>query len=267
MSQPDLKSIKALFLDMDGVLWSDKTEIGCLKEIFADIEKAGLKVCFGTNNATKTPEEYCAKLAGFGVHAEPEQFFSSAIATIDALHKAYPQGASIYVVGTDSLKKMLSDAGFEIRDEDAEKTDVVVAGADWNVTYQKIAAAMRLILGGAVFYATNGDLTFPTPNGWRPGAGMIVTAISCCSGAEPIMIGKPNPKMLYMTCEATGLKPEEFLAVGDRHETDILSGANAGAHTALVLTGFETEETLPKLDPQPEIVCKDLTELIGLFNK
>ena len=247
---------------MDGVLYTNKKEIGCLRSIFADIDALGLKVLYGTNNATKTPEEYCQKMAGFGVEAKPEQFFSSSIATVYQLKKDFPNGARIYVIGTESLKRMVRDAGFEIAEENV---DLVLTSADFNVTYAEISLGMRNAMKCGRHYATNGDMTFPTEIGWQPGAGMIVNAVEVCSGVKANIIGKPNPAMLLMACEANGLKPEEVLAVGDRHGTDILSGHNAGAHTALVMTGYETEETLPTLDPQPELVCKDLTELIGMF--
>lgn len=258
------REIKALFLDMDGVLWRSMEPIGDLKQIFTDIRAMGIIPLFGSNNATKTTSEYVQKMASFGVECAPEQFFSSAVAAAFKLREDFPDGARVHVLGTDSLKATIREAGFELADREA---DVVLVSMDWQVTYDKIAAAMTNIMDGARFYATNGDKTFPTAEGWRPGSGMVVAAVEACSGVEPYMIGKPNSLMIRMACEKWGLEPDEVIAVGDRHETDILSGVNGGAHTVLVMTGYETPETLPKLDPQPDLVCQDLTDLVELLKQ
>ena len=260
MSADSLKKVKALFLDMDGVLWTDKKEIGNLHEVFESIREAGLTVLFGTNNATRTPEEYCQKLASFGVHVEPEQFFSSGIGTVYQLRKDFPQGPRIYVVGSDSLKKTLRDNGFEVVEENAE---VVLASLDRGINYEKIARAMiEICEHGAKFYATNTDSTFVTENGWRPGGGIVSACIETCTGQKPFIIGKPNTVMIELACEQNHLAPDEIMAVGDRYETDIEAGLRFGARTGLVLTGYETAETVPFLDPKPDLICKDLAELV-----
>ena len=127
MDREALKKVRALFLDMDGVLWSDKEEIGNLHEIFESVRESGLKVFFVSNNATRTPVEYCEKLAGFGVSVEPEQFFTSGIATIRQLRTDFPDGPKVYVFGSPSLKKLLTDNGIEVVEENA---DVVLASMD-----------------------------------------------------------------------------------------------------------------------------------------
>ena len=106
------------------------------------------------------------------------------------------------------------------------------------------------------------DSTFVTEDGWRPGGGVMVNCVETCTGVKPFVIGKPNTVMIEMVCDAYGLKPEEILAVGDRFETDILGGINFGALTALVLTGYETPETVRKLDQKPDLICADLAEVI-----
>lgn len=260
MDKEALKNIKALFLDMDGVLWTDKKEIGNLHEVFESIREAGLTVLFGSNNATKTPDEYCEKLASFGVTVKPEQFFTSGIATVYQLKKDFPNGPRVYVFGSDSLKKLLKENGFEIVEENA---DVVLASLDREINYEKISRAMiEICEHGAKFYATNTDSTFVTENGWRPGGGVMVNCVETCTGVKPFVIGKPNTVMIEMACNACGLKPEEIMAVGDRYETDIEGGLNFGAKTGLVLSGYETPETIPVLDPKPDLICKDLAELV-----
>lgn len=263
MDKIALKKVKALFLDMDGVLWTDRKEIGNLHDIFESIRETGLTVFFGSNNATRTPEEYCEKLASFGVTVRPEQFFTSGIATVYQLHKDFPGSPKVFVFGSPSLKKLLSENGFEIADENA---DIVLASLDRDISYEKISRAMIEIREhGAKFYATNTDSTFVTENGWRPGGGVMVNCVETCTGVKPFVIGKPNTVMIEMACKNNGLQPDEILAVGDRFETDIAGGINFGAKTALVLSGYETDETIRYLPQQPDIICKDLAELIEIL--
>ncbi len=263
MERTALKKVKALFLDMDGVLWTDKKEIGNLHEVFESIRESGLTVLFGSNNATRTPEEYCEKLDSFGVAVKPEQFFTSGIATVYQLRKDFPNGPRIYVFGSPSLKKLLRDNGFEVVEENA---DVVLASLDREINYEKISRAMiEICEHGAKFYATNTDTTFVTENGWRPGGGVMVNCVETCTGVKPFVIGKPNTVMIEMACKANGLQPDEIMAVGDRYETDIAGGINFGARTGLVLSGYETPETVPYLDPKPDIICNDLAELVEIL--
>ena len=255
-----LKKVKALFLDMDGVLWTDKKEIGNLHEIFESIRESGLKVFFGSNNATRTPLEYCEKLASFGVSVQPEQFFTSGIATVYQLRKDFPDGPRVYVFGSASLKELLRENGFDVVNENA---DVVLASLDREINYEKISRAMiEICEHGAKFYATNTDSTFVTENGWRPGGGVMVNCVETCTGVKPFVIGKPNTVMIEMACRANGLQPDEIMAVGDRFETDILGGIRYGAKTGLVLSGYETRETIPFLEQQPDLICENLAELV-----
>lgn len=265
MDTEKLKKIKALFLDMDGVLWTDKREIGNLHEVFESIREAGLTVLFGSNNATRTPEEYCEKLASFGVIVKPEQFFTSGIATVYQLRKDFPAGPRVYVFGSPSLKKLLIENRFEVVEENA---DVVLTSLDREINYEKISRAMiEICEHGAKFYATNTDSTFVTENGWRPGGGVMANCVQTCTGIKPFVIGKPNTVMIEMACSAYGLKSEEIMAVGDRYETDIEGGIRFGAPTGLVLSGYETEKTVPFLSPQPDLICKDLAELVGTLHR
>ena len=264
MDKNDLKKIKALFLDMDGVLWTNNAPIGNLEQVFADIRKAGLIPLFGSNNGMRDPVELCEKLAQFGVQVKPEQFFTSGIATIYKLRKDFPDGLNLYVFGSESIKTLLSENGFRLVEENA---DAVLVSYTYDISYEKISRAMiEISEHHAKFYATNTDRTFITENGWRPGVGAMVSAIEACTDQKPIVIGKPNTVMIEMACKAYGLAPDEIIAVGDRYETDIRGGISFGARTALVLTGYETPETVPHFNPQPDLICTDLAELVSLFS-
>ncbi len=248
---------------MDGVLWHDSEPIGDLPEIFSAISRMGLLVSFATNNATKSVSEFLNKLASFGVSVTPEQIVTSAEATMRYISRHYAQACRVYVLGSDSLREQVRKNGFIVADEH-EPTDVevVLVGLDPQVNYQKLANAGLLIRAGAQFIATNTDTTYPTPRGLMPGAGTIVAAVAAASGKEPFIIGKPQPTMFEQAMVSMGTQPFETLCVGDRLETDVLGGQNAGCLTGLVLSGVSSMEQAQAWHPQPAIIAKDLSSLL-----
>jgi len=260
----NLSNIKALILDMDGVLWRDSVPIGDLPAIFARIRERGLKVALATNNATRTIDEHLEKLSGFGVELEPWQIISSAVAAANVLNRRFPDGGAVFVVGENGIRRALEERGFQpIADPDDETMPVaVVSSFDRSVTYGKLSRATLHIRAGAPFYGTNPDKTFPTPQGLVPGAGSILAAIEAATSIEPIIIGKPEPDMMYMALKRLGTKPEKTMVVGDRLETDIAAGQAAGCQTALVLSGVSTKEQGEKWKPSPDAMVDDLSELV-----
>ena len=260
----NLSYIKALILDMDGVLWRENTPIGDLPAIFARIRERGLKVALATNNATRTVDEYLQKLAGFGVTLEPWQIITSSLATADTLAKEFPDGGAVFVVGENGIQRTLEERGFRpiIDPQDETRVVAVVTGMDRSVSYQKLRRATLHIRAGVPFYGTNPDRTFPTPQGLAPGAGSILAAIESATDVKPIIIGKPQPAMMDMALEKLGTKPEESLVVGDRLETDIAAGQASGCKTALVLSGVSTREQAEAFRPAPDFIVKDLSSLI-----
>ena len=262
----NLSTIKALILDMDGVLWRDNTSISDLPAIFARIHERGLKVALATNNATRSVEEYLEKLAGFGVKLEPWQIISSALAAADVLAKRFPDGGPVFVVGENGIQRTLEERGFQpsVDPDDETTPEAVVSSFDRSVTYQKLRRATLHIRAGAPFYGTNPDKTFPTPQGLVPGAGSILAAIEAATSVEPMIIGKPQPAMMYMALEKLGTSPNETLVVGDRLETDIAAGQAAGCKTALVLSGVSTMEQAKKWQPAPDFIFDDLAALLEM---
>ncbi|MBT3321363.1 MAG: HAD-IIA family hydrolase [Anaerolineae bacterium] len=259
-------SIKALILDLDGVLWKDQESIGNLPAIFKKIEEHGLKVTLATNNSTQPKEERLSKLESFGVNIEKVGALTSSIATAALLIDKFPEGGELYVVGMEGILDELKLVGFRTFTESniPEKPLAVVVGMDWGLNYEKIANASMLIQGGAPFYATNPDKTFPTPAGLMPGAGTLLAAVETASGVSPIVAGKPNAYLFELAMKKMGTSPDETLMVGDRLETDILGGQNAGCKTALVLSGVteraRAEAWLPKVD----FIAENLGSLLGL---
>ena len=255
--------IKALIIDMDGVLWRAEAPIGDLANTFERIRERGLKFVFATNNSTKTPEQYVERLAKFGVGVEPWQVITSSQAAAGAVAQKFPRGTKVFMVGGDGVRTALEERGFEIVPvENAMQAQVFVMGIDRDVNFQKISEATLLVRNGIPFYATNADKTFPTPRGEIPGSGAWLSIITMATGVEPIVAGKPFSTLMELSLEKLGASNEESLVVGDRLETDIAAGQAAGCKTALVLSGVSTKEQASEWQPAPDIIVEDLGMLV-----
>lgn len=256
--------IRALILDMDGVLWKSDTPIGDLPSIFKRIRERGLKFVFATNNGTKTPEEYQRKLADFGVDVDPNQAITSALGIAYLLGRKYPRGTKIFMIGGEGVRKALNDKGFDLLPiERVTETQVFVMGIDRDINFEKVSEATLLVRNGIPFYTTNTDKTFPTPRGEIPGSGAWLSVITTATGVEPVSAGKPFPYLMELALEKLGTKKEETLVVGDRLETDIAAGQAMGCPTALVLSGVSTREEADKWKPKIDFIADDLACLIG----
>jgi 4-nitrophenyl phosphatase len=256
-------NIKALILDMDGVVWKGDSPIGNLPETFARIHERGLKFVFATNNGTKTPEEYQQKLRELGVEIETSQVVTSALGIAFMLERKYPKGTKIFVIGEDGIRMALKEKGFEILSvENAPEARVFVMGIDRGINFEKIAEATLLVRAGIPFYTTNTDRTFPTPRGEIPGSGAWLSVITTATGVEPIVAGKPFPYLMEFSLERLGTKKEETLVVGDRLETDIAAGQAVGCPTALVLSGVSIMEQARQWNPQPDVIADSLSALV-----
>jgi 4-nitrophenyl phosphatase len=257
------KTIKALILDMDGVLWRENTPIGDLPAIFARITELGLEAILATNNSTRTVDQYLKKLSEMGVMLEPRQIVTSSMAAADLLYKKFPNGGQVFTIGEFGLIEALKERGFEpVSDDTVDNPVAVVAGMDRGISFQKLRRATLLIRGGVPFYATNPDRTFPTPEGLVPGAGSILAALTAATDVEPIVAGKPATALLELSLERLGLKPKQALMVGDRLETDIAGGQAAGCPVALMLSGVTTKKMAEDWSPKIDYIAKDLTALL-----
>jgi len=262
MSLP--QNIKALIIDMDGVIWKSDAPIGDLAATFNRIRERGLKFVFATNNSTRTSEQYVARLKEFGVDTEPWQVVTSSQGAAHAVAQKFPSGTKVFMIGEDGIQMALEERGFEILSvDDAPQAEVVVMGIDRGITFQKACEATLLVRRGIPFYATNPDKTFPTPRGEIPGAGAWVSVITTATDVQPIVVGKPFPFLMELSLEKLGTKKEETLVVGDRLETDIAAGQAVGCPTALVLSGVSTKEQADHWEPKTDIIADDLASLIG----
>jgi len=257
-------NIKALIIDMDGVVWKADQAIGDLAATFKRIRERGLKFVFATNNSTKTSEQYVKRLAQFGVDVEAWQVITSSQAAAHAVAQKFPSGTKVFIVGEDGLRVPLEEKGFEIVSIDnVPEAQVVVMGIDRDVNFAKLSEATLLVRNGIPFYATNADKTFPTPRGEIPGAGAWLSVITTATNVEPIIAGKPYPFLMELSLEKLGVKKEEALVVGDRLETDVAAGQGAGIPCALVLSGVSTQEEADKWETKIDVIADDLASLIG----
>jgi 4-nitrophenyl phosphatase len=256
-------NIKALILDMDGVVWKADAPIGDLPATFAKIRARGLKFVFATNNGTKSPEEYQQKLADLGVEVEAAQVVTSALGIGFMLAQKYPRGTKIFMIGENGIRLALEERGFEILNlENATKAQAVVMGIDRGINFEKMMEASLLVRAGIPFYTTNTDKTFPTPRGEIPGSGAWVSVITTATGIEPTIAGKPFPYLMELSLEQLGTSREETLVVGDRLETDIAAGQAVGCPTALVLSGVSTRQQANQWMPAPTVIADSLAALV-----
>jgi 4-nitrophenyl phosphatase len=257
-------TIKALILDMDGVIWRSDTPIGDLPAVFRRINERGLKYGFATNNGSRTPDQYVDTLAKFGVRVDPGQVVTSSLSVARMLAQKFQPGTPAFMIGGDGVRAALEEKGFELLSlEHAQEAQFFVMGIDWQITFEKIREATLLVRRGVPFYATNPDKTFPTPRGEIPGAGAWISVITTATGIEPVYAGKPFPFMMELSLERLGTQKEETLVVGDRLETDIAAGQAVGCPCALMLSGVSTKEQADAWRPKIDIIARDLSTLVG----
>jgi len=259
----NLSAISGVIMDMDGVLWRGDDILPGVAAFFDFLRRRDLPFVLASNNSSRTPADYVAKLSGMGVGGVSErQIVTSGTAAVDYLTTHYPAGSAVHVLGGDGLKALVAGAGFPFSDE----ARVVVVGIDFNLTYNKLKRAAYLIRAGADFIGTNGDATFPLPDGLAPGAGSLIAALRTATDREPLMIGKPNAPMFEAALRALGTTRPATLMIGDRLNTDIQGAQKAGFPAALVLTGVTSREALAASDMQPDGVYDDLPALMAAWS-
>lgn len=260
----ELQKYKTVLLDGDGVLWKSDDPIPGIKTFFDLLISHDVRWALLTNNNTKTAQDYIEKLARFGIRADHKSVFTSSTVTADYLLEKYGPGVPLHVVGMDGLTTTLKEAGFKItvgEEQPDYHVVAVVAGMDRQINHLKIQIAMRLIMGGAAFIATNTDGSFPTPEGINPGTGMVIGALQFTSGTKPYIVGKPQPAIFQTALKALDSKPEETLMVGDRLETDILGANELGIQSAAVLTGVTSREDISQGNIKPSFIFNNIAAL------
>jgi 4-nitrophenyl phosphatase len=229
-----LTQITHLILDMDGVLCRGSEPMPRLGEFFAFLRGRRIPFMIVTNNATLTPQERLTKLASMGAEVALTEILTAGQAAALCLRRDYPAGTRVHVFGMPALRQVLEEEGFVIANSDVK---AVVISVDYNVTFEKIKIASRLIQDGARFLATNLDPNIPSEDGLQPGTGAMAAMFAAASGIAPTGIGKPEPIMYELAMVRMDARPETTAAVGDRVMTDIVGGKRAGITTICVLSG------------------------------
>ncbi|MEW5996163.1 MAG: HAD-IIA family hydrolase [Candidatus Micrarchaeota archaeon] len=254
-------NIETVILDMDGVVFRGQSAIPGAREAVDAMEREGLGVFFLTNNGSRTRKHFLGKLLSAGIRTSEEKVYSTSYGAVKYIEENFP-GKSVYVINEMARDEFL-EAGLAC--EESEKAEVVVAGLDRKLTYEKLALAFRAIVNGAEFIATNEDPSYPVEDGLLPGAGAIVAALAYSTGRKPIVVGKPEPYMLDLIVREHGLEKGKALMVGDKLETDILMAKEEGMVSALVLTGVTSRAEAMQGRIKPDFVLDSIREIPGMI--
>jgi NagD protein len=247
--------------DMDGVLVHENQAIGGASEFLERLVARERRFLVLTNNSIFTPRDLAARLARSGVYVPEEAIWTSALATAAFLEDQLPNG-SAYPIGEAGLTTALHEAGYTLTDTDP---DFVVLGETRNYSFEAITTAIRLIERGARFIATNPDATGPSKDGPMPATGSVAALITRATGMEPYFVGKPNPMMFRSAMNRIQAHSETTTMIGDRMDTDVVAGIEAGLETILVLTGSTRLEDVSKYPFRPSRVLDSIADVIDLI--
>ncbi|KFF31590.1 HAD-IIA family hydrolase [Bifidobacterium bombi] len=252
------EQIKAWLTDMDGVLVHENEALpGAVKFVEA-LKKAKVPYLVLTNNPIYSPRDLSWRLHNSGINIPEENIWTSAMATANFVAQQIPHGRA-YVVGEAGLTTALHDVGYILTDRDP---DYVIIGETRNYSFENLTTALRLIQHGARFICTNPDYTGPSSSGDLLAAGAVAAMIQSASGFEPYFIGKPNPIFFRTAMQHLGAHSAETAMIGDRMDTDIKAGLEAGTETFLVLTGISTRQSVDKYPFRPSHVVNGISDLI-----
>lgn len=247
--------------DMDGVLVKEGEAIPGAPEFIATLIAKDRPFLVLTNNSIYTPRDLAARLVHTGLKVPENAIWTSAMATADFLDSQTP-GGTAYVVGEAGLTTALHDVGYTLTDT---KPDYVVLGETRTLSFSSITKAVRLILEGARFIATNPDVTGPSPEGPLPATGAAAAMITAATGAKPYFVGKPNPMMFRSAMNRINAHAQSTVMIGDRMDTDVVAGIEAGLETILVLTGSTKERDIKNYPFRPSKVVGSIADVVGLI--
>jgi NagD protein len=252
------KAVESWLTDMDGVLVHEGHPIPGAPEFIGRLRTSGKPFLVLTNNSIYTPRDLCARLARIGIEIPEYSIWTSALATAQFLDGQRPRGTA-YVIGEAGLTTALHEIDYVLTDHEP---DYVVLGETRTYSFEAITKAIRLITGGARFIATNPDVTGPSNEGALPACGSVAALISKATGVDPYFIGKPNPMMMRSALNAISAHSESAAMIGDRMDTDVLCGLEAGLETILVLSGISTRPEVERYPYRPSRIIGSVAELI-----
>ncbi len=253
------REIHSWLMDMDGVLVHEEDLIPGANRFIARLRELDMPFLVLTNNSIYTRRDLAARLRGSGLDVPEEAIWTSALATARFLQDQRP-GGSAFVIGEAGLTTSLHTAGYTLTERNP---DYVVLGETRTYSFERITRAIRLIEGGARFIATNPDPTGPTIDGPLPATGSVAALISKATGVEPYFVGKPNPLMMRSALNAIDAHSETTAMVGDRMDTDVVSGLEAGLETVLVLSGATTLAEAERFPYRASRIVDSVADLIA----
>ena len=256
------KPIESWLTDMDGVLVHEGEPVPGAPEFVNRLRSSGKPFLILTNNSIYTARDLQARLRRIGFDVPESAIWTSALATAQFLADQRPHGTA-YVVGEAGLTTALHDIGYVLTDREP---DYVVLGETRTYSFEAITKAIRLIEGGARFLATNPDVSGPSVNGTLPATGSVAALISTATGRKPYFIGKPNPLMMRFALNRLDAHSETTVMVGDRMETDIKSGLEAGLRTILVTTGSTRPDQIEAFPYRPTQGVDSVADLVGMVH-
>ena len=256
---------KLFLLDMDGTIYLSDRLFDGAAEFLRTVKALGGRSVFLTNNSSRGTEAYVAKMARLGIETSPEDYLTSADATIRYLH-AQRSELCWYVCGTASLKGQLQSAGIRVA-ENREEAEGVLLGYDTELTYAKLEDCCILLGRDLPYVATPPDPVCPSWYGSAPDCGSVAEMLRTCTGRSPHVVGKPKPDMALLAMEKFGCTPEQTCLMGDRVYTDIACGVNAGIDTVFVLSGEGTRSDIEKYGVEPTWIYPDVAAVLAELKK
>jgi NagD protein len=248
---------KNYLIDMDGVLVRGSILIPGADLFIERLKSKNAKFLVVTNNPRHTPRDLAHRLQRLGLDIQAEAIFTSAMATARFLQIQRPNGTA-FVIGDSGLTSALHDVGYILTENDP---DYVVLGESDNTTMDMLTKAVRLIGTGAHFIATNPDSSGPTAEGPAPACGALAALVERATGISPLYIGKPNPLMIRMALKFLGVHSENTVMIGDRMDTDVIAGVQAGLETILVLSGITQKENVHRFSYLPSHIVPSVAEI------
>jgi NagD protein len=263
-SVTDSRPVLTWLTDMDGVLVREEDPIPGAKEFIAALRAQEIPFLVLTNNSIFTPRDLRVRLLrSSGIDVPEESIWTSALATAQFLDEQRP-GGSAYVVGETGLTAAIHDIGYVMTDQDP---DYVVLGETRTYSFEAITRAIRLVNAGARFIATNPDPSGPSAHGMLPATGSVAALISTATGRSPYFIGKPNPLMMRSALNRLEAHSETTVMIGDRMDTDIISGLEAGLRTILVATGATERHQVENFPYRPTMVVDSIADVVSMVGE
>ena len=250
--------VVSCLMDMDGVLVREEQMIPGADLFLASLERRGISFRVLTNNSIYTARDLSARLAATGLEVPPEMIWTSALATAQFVSRQRPEG-SAFVIGEAGLTTALHDVGYTLTERDP---DYVVLGETRTYSFEQITRGIRLVAGGARFLATNPDPVGPSPHGPIPATGAVAALFTQATGVAPYFIGKPNPLMMRSALRSLDAHSQTSVMIGDRMDTDIVAGLEAGLRTVLVLTGVTQAAAVGRFPYVPTRIVTSVADLI-----